>query len=83
MLPKFQPWAALLGGGGVQAVGLLRGDIPGDPTQRKGEALHGGHERAVVEPTAGREAAERLAQWQERGRGGASSTPQDRDAVGL
>ncbi|KAK7918940.1 hypothetical protein WMY93_010224 [Mugilogobius chulae] len=59
--PGFSQGAHYWGAGGVQALGLRRGDIRVHPEEEEGQTVHGGHERAVLEPAAGRETAERVA----------------------
>lgn len=61
VFPELKWRSALLGAGGVQTVGLFRRDVPEHPAQREGQMLHGGHERAVVEPAAWRTSIERVA----------------------
>ncbi len=78
---------ALLGAGGVQTVGLRGRDVPRHPAEGEGQALHGGDERAVLEPAAGRAAAERVARRLQGGRRRSAaderSAAAHRDAAGL
>lgn len=59
------------------------GHLRDHPQEGEGQAVHGGDERAVVEPAAGRAPAERLAQRAAGDAGGALAAQPHRNAAGL